>query len=464
MADRKRRASDRALRPPMQSPGRPSAGRREHRQRFWRGISRGLPSEEAGVAAGVSPAVGTRWFRESGGMAPSSLDPLSGRYLSFAEREEIALLRARGCGVREISRRLGRSPSTISRELRRNAATRNGNLDYRATTAQWHADRRARRPKIAKLAANHRLRRYVQDRLGGFIAAPGGRAVPGPRVRWTGRRHGPRQDRRWASSWSPEQIANRLRVDFPDDESMRVSHEAIYQALYVQGRGALRRRLTACLRTGRALRVPRARTRGRGKTFVSAKIMISERPAEADDRAVPGHWEGDLIIGLGSSAIGTLVERTTRFTMLLHLPRMERHGEPKTKNGPALAGHGAEAVRDAIASSIATLPEQLRRSLTWDQGAEMAQHAQLRVDSGLSIYFCDPHCPWQRGTNENTNGLLRQYFPKGTDLSKHAAKDLAAVAAALNSRPRKALGWKTPAEALDDHLRSLGHRGDATIT
>jgi len=192
--------------------------------------------------------------------------------------------------------------------------------------------------------------------------------------------------------------------------------------------------------------------------------MISERPAEANDRAVPGHWEGDLIIGLGSSAIGTLVERTTRFTMLLHLPRMDRHGEPRTKNGPPLAGHGAEAVRDAIASTIATLPEQLRRSLTWDQGAEMAQHAQLRVDTGLAIYFCDPHSPWQRGTNENTNGLLRQYFPKGTDLSKHAAEDLAAVAAALNSRPRKTLDWKTPAEALNDHLRSLEHPNVATIT
>jgi len=192
--------------------------------------------------------------------------------------------------------------------------------------------------------------------------------------------------------------------------------------------------------------------------------MISERPAEANDRAVPGHWEGDLIIGLGSSAIGTLVERTTRFTMLLHLPRMDRHGEPRTKNGPALAGHGAEAVRDAIASTIATLPEQLRRSLTWDQGTEMAQHAQLRVDTGLAIYFCDPHSPWQRGTNENTNGLLRQYFPKGTDLSKHAAEDLAAVATALNSRPRKTLDWKTPAEALNDHLRSLEHANVATIT
>ena len=213
----------------------------------------------------------------------------------------------------------------------------------------------------------------MQDRLGGLIAAPDGAAVPGPNLRWVGRRHGRRQDRRWAASWSPEQIANRLRVDFPDDESMRISHEAIYQALYVQGRGALRRELTACLRTGRALRVPRARTRGRGKTFVRPEIMISERPAEADDRAVPGHWEGDLILGLGSSAIGTLVERTSRFTMLLHLPRLKRYGEPRAKNGPPLAGHGAEAVRDAIAASITTLPEQLRRSLTWDQGAEMAQ-------------------------------------------------------------------------------------------
>ena len=236
---------------------------------------------------------------------------------------------------------------------------------------------------------------------------------------------------------------------------MRISHEAIYQALYVQGRGALRRELVACLRTGRALRVPRARSRGRGKTFVSPDIMISERPAEAEDRAVPGHWEGDLILGLGSSAIGTLVERTTRFTMLLHLPRMDEHGQPRVKNGPALAGHGAQAVRDAIASSITTLPEQLRRSLTWDQGTEMAQHAQLRVDTGLAIFFCDPHSPWQRGTNENTNGLLRQYFPKGTDLSKHSRDELDAVAAALNARPRKTLGWKTPAEALDDHLCSL---------
>ena len=244
---------------------------------------------------------------------------------------------------------------------------------------------------------------------------------------------------------------------------MRISHEAIYQALYVQGRGALKRELVACLRTGRALRVPRSRTRGRGKKFVSPEIMISERPAEVDDRAVPGHWEGDLILGLDSSAIGTLVERTTRFALLLHLPRMEGHGEQQpVKNGPALAGHGAEAVRDAIAASITTLPEQLRRSLTWDQGAEMAQHAQLRIDADLDVYFCDPQSPWQRGTNENTNGLLRQYFPKGTDLSRHSRGDLDAVAATLNSRPRKTLGWKTPAEALNEHLRSLKQGSVAT--
>jgi hypothetical protein len=274
----------------MRSPGRPPVARREDRQRFWAAIADGLPSEEAGVAAGVSPAVGVRWFREGGGMPSISQLPLSGRYLSFGEREEIAILNARDCGVREIARQMRRSPATISRELRRNAATRGGYLDYRATTAQWHADRRAKRPKVAKLAASDALSRYVQDRLAGTITHPDGTSILGPQVRWIGRRHGRRQDRRWATSWSPEQIANRLPVDFPDDESMRVSHEAIYQALYVQGRGALRRELAACLRTGRAIRVPRARTRGRGKKFVTPDVLISERPAEAEDRAVPGHW------------------------------------------------------------------------------------------------------------------------------------------------------------------------------
>ena len=236
---------------------------------------------------------------------------------------------------------------------------------------------------------------------------------------------------------------------------MRISHEAIYQALYIESRGALRRDLTACLRTGRTLRVPRARTRGRGKSFVAPELLIGQRPAEVADRATPGHWEGDLIIGLGSSAIGTLVERTTRFTLLLHLPPMVGHGlQARLKNGPALAGHGAEAVREAVAQAVGTLPEPLWRSLTWDQGAEMAQHARLSHEAGLAVYFCDPHSPWQRGTNENTNGLLRQYFPKGTDLSAHSVTDLAAVALALNTRPRKTLGWRTPAEALDEVVRS----------
>jgi len=371
------------------------------------------------------------------------------------EREEIALLRIQDLSKREIGRRLGRSASTISCELRRNAATRSGGLEYRASTAQWHAERSGRRPKGAKLALNRALRVYVEERLAGTVAAPDGAIVAGPMVSWSGRRHGQRKARRWSTAWSPEQIARRLAVDFPNDETMRISHEAIYQALFIQGRGALRRELTACLRTGRALRTPRARVGQGGKGFVSSEIMISQRPAEVADRAVPGHWEGDLILGLGSSAIGTLVERTTRFTMLLHLPRMTGHGKKaRVKNGPALAGHGAEAVCHAITRTITTLPEQLRRSLTWDQGAEMAQHARLKIDAGLQVYFCDPQSPWQRATNENTNGLLRQYFPKGTDLSGHSADEIAAVATALNTRPRKTLKWKTPAEALDELLRS----------
>src|SRR5918994_2933249 len=421
MGTPRRRRSGLGGRAPMRSPGRPPVARREHRQRFWKAIARGLSSEDAAVSCGVSPAVGGRWFRQGGGMPSTSLAPLSGRYLSFAEREEIAILRAQGVGVRQIARRLGRDPATISRELRRNAATRGGRLDYRASVAQWKAELLGQRPKTAKLAANERLRGYVQERLAGAVRRPDGRPVQGPATpQWKGRNKPHRADRRWVRSWSPEQISHRVRVDFPDDESMRISHEAIYQALYVQGRGALKRELVACLRTGRALRVPRARARKRRDGMVTPEVMISERPAEVEDRAVPGHWEGDLIIGLNRSAIGTLVERTTRFTMLLHLPRMDGYGvEPRIKNGPALAGYGAEAVRDAICSTITTLPDQLRRSLTWDRGKEMTQHAQLKIDTGVQVYFADPHSPWQRGTNENTNGLLRQYFPKGTDLSRH---------------------------------------------
>jgi transposase, IS30 family len=437
----------------MKSPGAPSL-RREVQRAFWREIARGLTSAEAGVVVGASQAAGSRWFREGGGMPSIDPAPLSGRYLSFAEREEIAILKAQGVGVRESARRLGRSPSTISRELRRNAATRGGRLEYRASVAQWKAELLARRPKTAKLVTNHRLREYVQQRLAGEVRRPDGTPVTGPATgAWKGRNKPHRQDRRWVSAWSPRQISERLKLEFPDDRSMRISHEAIYQSLFVQGRGALKRELVACLRTGRALRVPRARARQRPNGHVTPEVMISQRPAEADDRAVPGHWEGDLLIGSGRSAIGTLVERTTRFTVLLHLPRAEGWGiQPPVKNGPALGGYGAEAMRAAIAAQMATMPEQLRRSLTWDRGTELAQHAQLTIESGIAVYFADPHSPWQRASNENTNGLLRQYFPKGTDLSRWSAEEIQAVAAALNGRPRKTLGYKTPAEALNERL------------
>ena len=462
-----KRASDRCTRSKLRSPGHPPGWRRDNVCRFWQAIACGRSSEDAAMDAGVSAPVGVRWFRGAGGMPPTHVSPSAkptiGRYLTFPEREDIAIEVARGAGINAIARKLGRSPSTISRELKRNAATRSGSFDYRASTAQWHADRAARRPKPSKLMTNSALRDYVQDRLAGQVANPDGVGFSGPDVVWKGRRAVHRQSRRWSSAWSPEQIAHRLRLDFPEDPTMRISHEAIYQSLYIQGRGALRRELTACLRLGRALRLPRERARRRGKSFLAEAIMISERPAEITDRAVPGHWEGDLILGLGSSAIGTLVERTTRFTMLLHLPRMEGYRPGETiKNGPPLAGHGAEAVREAIAKSMTKLPGILRQSLTWDQGAEMAQHARLRVDTGLEIYFCDPQSPWQRGTNENTNGLLRQYFPKGTDLSWHTSAALDAVAHAVNTRPRKTLGWKTPAEALDQLLADVHIKSVAT--
>jgi IS30 family transposase len=448
----------------MWSPGRPPI-RRGVERAFWVKIAAGLSSEEAAIACDVSHAVGARWFREGGGMPSIELGPWSGRYLSFDEREEIAMLRAEGRGVRAIARQIGRSASTISRELRRNAATRNGQLKYRAGVAQWKAELAARRPKTAKLVANERLRDYVQDRLAGKVHAADGSVVGPPTAAWQGRNWPRRQDRVWATAWSPQQIANRLPIDFPDDEMMRISHEAIYQALYIESRGALKRELVACLRTGRALRVPRARAQQRPSGHVSAELMISERPPEADDRAVPGHWEGDLIIGTGRSAIGTVVERSTRFTMLVHLPRKHGWGEqPPVKNGPALGGYGAESMRAALTDGFASMPDQLRRSLTWDRGTELAQHAQLSIDTGLAVYFADPHSPWQRGTNENTNGLLRQYFPKGTDLSRWTAHEIDAVAVTLNSRPRKALGWKTPAEAFNDHLRSLQQAGVATTT
>jgi IS30 family transposase len=320
--------------------------------------------------------------------------------VSYRERCRIEDLLHAGWTQAQIAADLGRHRSTISREVGRNRRVRDG--QYSADNAQSRADEAARRPKPAKLATNLRLRREVQDRL--------------------------------VDDHSPEQIARRLCEDFPDDPEMWVSHETIYQSLYVQSRGGLKRELTRHLRTGRTLRKPHRSADQRRERF-AGMVMISERPAEVADRAVPGHWEGDLILGSteSGSAVGTLVERTTRFVMLLHLP----------------GGHTADIVQEAMVAKMATLPEQLRRSLTWDQGPEMANHVQIAEATGLSIYFCDPHSPWQRGTNENTNGLLRQYLPKGKDLSFYGPGMLDQIATQLNGRPRKTLNWRTPAEALD---------------
>lgn len=366
--------------------------------------------------------------------------------------------------MREIARRIGRSASTVSRELTRNAATRSGRLEYRASVAQWKAELVAKRPKPSKLVTNPRLHDYVKDRLEGKVRDANGRDIAGPRqAPFIGRNKPHRGDRKWVNGWSPEQISNRLQTDFPDDESMRISHEAIYQALYIQGRGALKRELVSCLRTGRALRVPRARAQAKAWAHVSEDVMISNRPSEAQDRAVPGHWEGDLIIGLNRSAIGTLVERSSRFTMLVHLPREEGYGLiPRTKNGPALAGYGAVTMANALKDTLTDMPALLCQSLTWDRGKELSDHARFTVESGVKVFFADPHSPWQRGTNENTNGLLRQYFPKGTDLSRWSAQEIQAVANTLNSRPRKTLGWKTPAEALDKYLKTVQQSSVAT--
>jgi IS30 family transposase len=368
---------------------------------FWEGVRAGLPAAEAAAVAGAGRTA-EEWFRQAGGVKANGPWPVTGRYLSVAEREEIAVGVVAGEPCRVIAARLGRAPSTVSREIRRNSPRRGG---YRAVAAQAQAEARVRRPKTAKLAGNARLRGWVQARL--------------------------------EEDWSPEQISLMLKEQFPGEPEMWVSHETIYQAIYVQGRGALRRELAGCLRTGRALRKPRRAAGQRQHQIIKDMVMISERPAEAADRAVPGHWEGDLILGRNNaSAIGTLVERTTRFVLLLHLPH----------------GHGAAAVAGAMTVAMAEMPAQLRRSLTWDQGREMAAHKQIAAATDLDIYFCDPHSPWQRGSNENTNGLLRQYFPKGTDLSVHGKARLDEVAARLNARPRKTLGLRTPAQALEEVL------------
>ncbi|WP_442857699.1 IS30 family transposase [Amycolatopsis sp. BJA-103] len=371
---------------------------RSVRVRFWGAVRAGYLPKPAARLVDVSHETGRRWFAQAGGVIGNAPGSLGERYLSMAEREEISRGLSGDLSYREIARQLARAPSTISREVTNNG----GRGGYRAHRAESAARDRARRPKTAKLAeaGNRELRDHVQARL--------------------------------LQEWSPGQITARLAMEFPDRPEMRVSHETIYQSLYVQSRGALRRELTACLRTGRALRRPRKQAQAR-RSRIPDLVEISERPAEAEDRAVPGHWEGDLITGAGNkSAIGTFVERSTRFVVLLHLPN----------------GHDAIQVRDAMIEAIQTLPHQLRRSLTWDRGNEMARHADITLATDMAIYFCDPHSPWQRGSNENTNGLLRQYFPKGTNLHQHTAEDLAAVAARLNSRPRKTLDWHTPLEKL----------------
>ncbi|MFI8769399.1 IS30 family transposase [Streptomyces sp. NPDC053792] len=381
-------------------------------------MDQGVSSREACRIVGIDRRTGLRWrngFTRSDNKKwtpPVDLvvsEPGPSKHLRELDRIHIADRLREKASIRAIAAELGRSPSTISREVRRNRTVlADGRWRYRPYSAQRRADERRPRPKPRKTEQMPELRSFVQDHL----------------------------DRRW----SPEQICQALRSRFPDRREMHVVHETIYQALYVQGRGELRRELASALRTGRVRRKPRRQAQQRQTRFRDPMVMISDRPAEAADRAVPGHWEGDLIIGKdGASAIGTLVERSTRFVMLLHLPD----------------GRGTELVRDTLIKTVQTLPTHLKRSLTWDQGSEMGRHRQFTIATGIPVYFCDPASPWQRGTNENTNGLLRQYFPKGTDLSQHPRKQLDAIAAELNNRPRKTLGWKTPAEHMSELLSSV---------
>jgi transposase, IS30 family len=405
---------------------------REQRRQYWLAVKAGKLPGEAGLAVGVDEETGERWFRQAGGVIPAHvLQQASNRYLSFSEREEIFAGVERGESIRAIARRLGRQPSTVLRELRRNMqhmyrtrwrlAGKAGRprvqpFDYRPSLAQKRAEQLSARSKIAKLTSHSRLRELVQAKLVLLL--------------------------------SPKQIAVWLRREFPQQPEMWVSHETIYRSIYVQGRGALRRELAVCLRTGRAVRRPHRKSderRGRIPNMVS----ISERPAEIEDRAVPGHWEGDLILGRnGRSAIGTLVERKTRFLMLLHLPH----------------GHRALDVEQAMLVATEKLPQALWKSLTWDRGSEMARHAEISIATGLDIYFCDPAKPWQRGSNENTNGLLRQYFPKRTDLGNFTADELDYVSWEMNQRPRQTLGWDTPAQALDKLLSASTSEADVATT
>ena len=367
-------------------------------------IRAGATFEVTARAVGCSTKSIQRYLALTGGLK-SRLKERSALRLSRAEREEVSRGLVAGDSLRRIARRMRRAPSTVSREV----AWSGSRIGYRAWRADEQAMERARRPKPAKLAMNARLRHEVERGL--------------------------------RARWSPQQIAARLVSDYPGDLEMRVSPETIYRTLFVQARGALRKELTTCLRTGRTQRRPRMRIGLSGAGRLQNMILISERPPEIEDRAVPGHWEGDLIIGKGGrSAIGVLVERASRFVVLLHLPH----------------GRTAEDVRVALTRQIRKLPVELRRTLTWDQGKEMAEHARFTMDTNVTVYFCDPHSPWQRGSNENTNGLLRQYFPRTADLSQHSAAHLNAVARELNNRPRQTLNWMKPSEVFDRTVALTG--------
>ena len=383
---------------------------------FWKGLDEGLPTSAAARAAGVSRATAYRWLGEDRQVLPSPFQNFAltrSGSLSLREREEIGFQLARGQGIRRIAAALGRAPSTISREVARNRVF-DRYVPSLAQEQTWTRARRSRPRKLDGLALRGQVVSMLTERF------------------------------------SPEQVAGRLRLEHPENREMQVSHETIYQALYVQGRGSLRLEVATALRSGRARRRPQKPDSPKAGRL-PGMVMISDRPAEIEDRAVPGHWEGDLIIGSTStrSAIGTLVERTSGFLMLLHLP----------------GDHTAATVSAAMIKAMNTLPEQLRLSVTWDQGREMAKHQEVTMATGMPIYFCDPHSPWQRGSNENTNGLLRQYFPKSTDLSFHGPGILDNVAAELNARPRKRHGYRTPAEVLTELLSNQSNQaGVATTT
>jgi IS30 family transposase len=366
----------------------------EDRKTIWDMREAGVPVKRIAKHLGRQNSSLRKFIADAGGRRPTARERCALR-LSLAEREEISRGLAAGLSIRAIADGLGRSASTVCRDVNANG----GRAKYRALPADRGAQRRALRPKRAKLAQCRRLRSVVERKL--------------------------------EARWSPQQISGWLAERYPNDPEMRVSHETIYQSLFVQGRGALRKELHACLRTGRAMRRAKAYTKGGvGQGQIRNMVMISERPAEVADRAVPGHWEGDLIFGKKMTSIGTLVERHSRYVILLKLPN----------------GHGAAAVRTAMTKRILTLPAQLRRSITWDQGKEMSEHVQFTVDTGVQIYFCDPKSPWQRGSNENTNGLLRQYLPRSSDLSQCTQRELDAIARSLNTRPRQTLHWMTPSQ------------------